>query len=105
MSGRIFWVSRFFNESFFQLHVFGDCSAESVDACFVDDFAVSKIVPDRMDHCLVDAHEGTSWTPAAVFTLSPYKSTVIFWFALLICAPRCCLQMGEGRPNMAAVSS
>jgi hypothetical protein len=46
-----------------------------------------------------------SGTPAAVFTLSPYKSTVLFWFALSICAPKFYLQMGEGRPNMAAVDS
>jgi hypothetical protein len=46
--------------------------------------------------------KGPPGTPAAVFTLSPYKETVLFWIALLICAPKSCLQMGEGRPNVAA---
>jgi hypothetical protein len=53
--------------SFFRLHVSGECSDENVDACFVDDFPVLKIVLDRMDHCLVDVHEGTSWDTCCGF--------------------------------------
>jgi hypothetical protein len=52
-------------QSLFQFHVTADCSTESVDACFEYDVRVSKIVPDHIDHCLVDVHEGTSGTPAA----------------------------------------
>jgi hypothetical protein len=28
---------------------------------------VSNIVPDHIDHCLVDVHEGTSWETCCVF--------------------------------------
>jgi hypothetical protein len=40
--------------------------------------------------------------PSAIYILSPYKSTILTWFALLVCAPKCSLQMGEGLPNMTA---
>jgi hypothetical protein len=46
--------------SLFRLQVTADCSTDSVDACFEHDVRVSKIVPDHIDHWLVDVHEGTS---------------------------------------------
>jgi hypothetical protein len=65
--------------SFFLLHVSAGCSTESVDACFEHDVRVSKIVPDHIDHYLVNVHEGTSWGTCCVFfALLPYKSTVYF---------------------------
>jgi hypothetical protein len=54
-------------QSFFHFHVSADCPAESVDACFVHDLPVSKIVRDHMDHCLVDVHEGSSWDTCCGF--------------------------------------
>jgi hypothetical protein len=42
-------------------------STESVDACCEHDVRVSKIIPNHIDHCLVDVHEGTSWDTCCSF--------------------------------------
>jgi hypothetical protein len=57
-----------FSRACYLINLVRSCGSRGKRRClFVDDFPVLKTVPDRMDHCLVDVHEVTSWDTCCGF--------------------------------------